>query len=70
MPFLRSDTHMNDSEECELDLLENHVTLAALPESEKFAFLQLSLVDGVGTRIMARLIHRFVAPSTVLASTL
>ncbi len=65
-----NDAVITDTVECELDPLEINETLSALPESEQFAFLQLSLVDGVGTRIMARLIHRFGAPSTVLAATL
>lgn len=67
VPTLFEETEDESSES--LELLSND-SLRELPEPERIAFLQLSLVEGIGTRMMARLLQRFGTPSNVLRATL
>jgi DNA processing protein len=65
-------TLFEETEDESNDSLEsmNIDSLRELPEPERVAFLQLSLVEGIGTRMMARLLQRFGTPSNVLRATL
>lgn len=64
---LFEETDDDSSESADL-LLSNYFT--ELTDPERIALLQLSLVDGIGTRMMARLLQRFGTPSNVLRATL